>query len=273
MDNKICKECNIEKNITEFKGKLCNMCYKTYMKNYMHDKRNSIIKDKNIKVCKKCNIEKNINEFKDKTKLCLICHKEWRKEYDKNKYKTHSIYQSKYYLLKKKYEKLEAEFEKYKEYDLFLINKSNIKKRNISTNYYINVETKICNNCHNEFNINDFYKTKYDKTGHINICKSCYIDKQDSNRKTISGYIYLIINPAWNEYVKLGRTQNINERLKQYQTQCPLKDYKIYYSKEVCDLHYIENYFKINFGNNFGEWYKIDKDVAVDIIEKLILKI
>lgn len=38
------------------------------------------------KICKKCNIEKSLEDFKKKSNLCLICFKEWQKNYNK-KYK------------------------------------------------------------------------------------------------------------------------------------------------------------------------------------------
>ena len=81
-------------------------------------------------------------------------------------------------------------------------------------------------------------------------------------------YIYVIINKAWPEYVKIGRTYNVQKRLKGYQTQCPLKDYEIYYYTETNNIVELENIFIKLYGKDYGEWYKIDKDYAVSLISK-----
>ena len=43
------------------------------------------------------------------------------------------------------------------------------------------------------------------------------------------GYVYLITNPAWPEWIKVGGAVDINDRLRSYQTSCPLRDYQIEY--------------------------------------------
>jgi len=94
MENKICKNCNIEKNINEFKntGKLCRICFNEYMRL----RRPKKIKSEK-KICKNCNIEKNINEFENTGKLCYICNKEYHKVYDKNYYSKHKTGKQEYH--------------------------------------------------------------------------------------------------------------------------------------------------------------------------------
>jgi hypothetical protein len=41
------------------------------------------------------------------------------------------------------------------------------------------------------------------------------------------GLVYIIINPAWSEYFKVGMTIDLDDRLKSYQTYSPLKDFKV----------------------------------------------
>lgn len=85
------------------------------------------------------------------------------------------------------------------------------------------------------------------------------------------GYIYIITNPAWSEYVKIGRSYDTKNRLKSYQTSSPLRDYEIYYEVYTENLTHIENIFSEKFGKLNGEWYKIDKDEAKSIIEKNVI--
>jgi len=81
-------------------------------------------------------------------------------------------------------------------------------------------------------------------------------------------FIYIITNKAWPEYVKVGRTYNVENRLKQYQTQCPLKDYEVYFYTKTDNIVELENIFINLYGKNNGEWYKIDKDIAVSLIKE-----
>ena len=57
------------------------------------------------------------------------------------------------------------------------------------------------------------------------------------------GYIYIITNKAWPEYVKIGRTHNTKNRLKSYQTSSPFRDYEIYYEVYTENICLIENIF------------------------------
>lgn len=62
---KICKKCNIEKDITEYPkmgGRLCKICFNEYMKE-RRPKKEKVKINITHKVCKKCNIEKDINNF------------------------------------------------------------------------------------------------------------------------------------------------------------------------------------------------------------------
>ena len=45
------------------------------------------------------------------------------------------------------------------------------------------------------------------------------------------GYVYVITNKAWPEWVKIGRAIDANDRLRSYQTNSPLRDYWIVYSQ------------------------------------------
>lgn len=41
------------------------------------------------------------------------------------------------------------------------------------------------------------------------------------------GFVYMITNPAWNEWCKIGITTNMEKRLNSYQTSSPHRDFKI----------------------------------------------
>lgn len=129
-------------------------------------------------------------------------------------------------------------------------------------------ETKICNTCYIEKDIIEFNK----RSG---FCKDCYKIKynnkyrSDKYRNSKSGYIYIIINPAWKEYIKIGRSVNVELRLEQYQTNSPLRDYQIYYKTYTNDLYKVEDYFNKHIKGSY-EWFEINKDEAIKLIETLI---
>lgn len=93
---KICKSCNILKNIIFFnkdrreKDGLNSRC-----RECINRRRNSIKNEVLIesKICKSCNIEKSVDCFKKQKEnsdglyhMCKLCFNEWRKEYRKNDY-------------------------------------------------------------------------------------------------------------------------------------------------------------------------------------------
>jgi hypothetical protein len=169
---------------------------------------------------------------------------------------------------------------------------------------------KKCNSCGVDLILNDNYKQyRYDQKDYT--CISCYSDYKKKehaedmyvNGKRISrlhplykpgryktfegaafsslsnyeksteGFVYLITNPAWKGWVKIGMAIDANDRCNQYQTSSPMRDYKLEYSKqfnhrrtaeakahELCANKSIEN-------NN--EWFKINIKDAINLIDSI----
>jgi hypothetical protein len=85
-------------------------------------------------------------------------------------------------------------------------------------------------------------------------------------------FIYIIIHPKFDGWIKLGRTTDLKNRLTSYQTGCPFREYELIYNKyvgKVQDVAEIENYFKTNIHNNGFEWYECTIAEAIETIEKL----
>ncbi|WCZ57373.1 hypothetical protein K18_070 [Salmonella phage Kenya-K18] len=51
--------------------------------------------------------------------------------------------------------------------------------------------------------------------------------KQEHKLPITEGFVYCISNPAWVNQYKIGMSQNPKERLAQYQTYSPYRDYKL----------------------------------------------
>lgn len=73
------------------------------------------------------------------------------------------------------------------------------------------------------------------------------------------GFVYIISNPAWPDYTKIGVSVNINKRLSTYQTGDPLRQYKIDGYEFLSDRKYIEKKIISKFGVIDGEWVETCK--------------
>lgn len=84
------------------------------------------------------------------------------------------------------------------------------------------------------------------------------------------GFIYILSNPAWKEYYKVGYSIEPRDRLKQYQTGCPFSDYKLegyYFSFDVRKTEK-EIHDKLKQFHVKGEWFSLD----VQNLRKFILR-
>lgn len=89
-----------------------------------------------------------------------------------------------------------------------------------------------------------------------------------TNRKT---YIYIISNPVFEGWYKIGRTLNIERRLYCYQTSDPLRRFKVELCIEVDDPRTYE-YFFSTFTERKFEWVKADLDYCKIAIEQIRLE-
>ena len=88
------------------------------------------------------------------------------------------------------------------------------------------------------------------------------------------GYIYIISNPNFSNYYKLGITDNIKSRLQTYQTSCPSRNYKIehyIFHSDCCraekQIHQKLKYFATERKN---EWFRCDLSILKNIIDEFL---
>jgi len=91
--------------------------------------------------------------------------------------------------------------------------------------------------------------------------------------KEESGDIYIISNPSWKGWIKVGMAIDSKDRCKQYQTSSPFRDYELHYSKFFNDRKDAEKkahkLLKKKSEEKKGEWFKISKQDAKNIIETI----
>lgn len=87
------------------------------------------------------------------------------------------------------------------------------------------------------------------------------------------GFVYLIENEAYPEWVKCGMTTDLKSRLDSYNQYDPLKRFKIVSSKEVADRRKAESWLihemKMKSDLVNGEWFRVNKDVAQTLFERI----
>lgn len=88
------------------------------------------------------------------------------------------------------------------------------------------------------------------------------------------GYVYVITNPAWDGWVKVGMAIDAEDRLAGYQTSSPFRDYELTYSVYCDDRRLSERKAHKAVGLlancRKGEWFQLPVEDAVDCISALL---
>ena len=83
------------------------------------------------------------------------------------------------------------------------------------------------------------------------------------------GEVYIIVNTAWPDWVKVGKAVNSDDRLNGYQTSSPFRDYKVAAKMPTKDRHTKERemhkIFEHFAEDRKGEWFKINKVSAIKL--------
>lgn len=80
-----------------------------------------------------------------------------------------------------------------------------------------------------------------------------------------AGLVYVIVNPAFPNHVKIGMTLDLNKRLKSYQTYDPYKKFYVKHYDFVLDRRKKEKEILINHHIDIehGEWIKTDDSLSL----------
>ena len=87
------------------------------------------------------------------------------------------------------------------------------------------------------------------------------------------GQVYVITNPAWPEWVKVGMAVDSEDRIKNYQTSSPFRDYIIVYTYEVDDRRAAESAAHVRLAkecDNINEWFRLPPPIANELILEVI---
>ena len=91
---------------------------------------------------------------------------------------------------------------------------------------------------------------------------------------TKAGYVYVITNTAWPEWVKVGMAIDADDRLNGYQTSSPFRDYELQYSVYCEDRRKLEGKahkaVEVIASDRNNEWFKASVEDAIDCITGII---
>tara|TARA_B110000503_G_scaffold121003_1_gene184186 strand:- start:88 stop:603 length:516 start_codon:yes stop_codon:yes gene_type:complete len=145
--------------------------------------------------------------------------------------------------------------------------------------------SRVCNHCGVLLCEDTWCRGNVKKNNYI--CRICDAIKAKRNRlrrqalqigrdvyrqysKVKSGYVYVITNPAWPEWVKVGMAIDVDDRCTGYQTSSPFRDYEVQYSFYSRDRRKAERkahrYVGKQSSERKGEWFRISAPVAVSCI-------
>jgi len=87
------------------------------------------------------------------------------------------------------------------------------------------------------------------------------------------GQVYVITNPAWEGWVKVGMAVDASDRANNYQTSSPYRDYELAYVVDTPDRRATEAEAHQRLADMFeqrNEWFKCDVEIAKRWIDSII---
>lgn len=86
---------------------------------------------------------------------------------------------------------------------------------------------------------------------------------------SVEGQVYVIVNPNFSEWVKVGMAIDSEDRLNGYQTSSPFRDYALVYSWDVNDRRAAETEAHIELQKLYerrSEWFKCTPEQAQEVV-------
>ena len=112
-----------------------------------------------------------------------------------------------------------------------------------------------------------YYTLQYDFVRR-DLLKILYKQNNKSVNNIAAGYVYAIGNPAWPNFIKIGSTIDITDRLATYQTSSPFRDYYVisyfFTHNRLADEKLLHSSFK----DRNAEWCFSDVNFVVKLFKQ-----
>lgn len=93
--------------------------------------------------------------------------------------------------------------------------------------------------------------------------------------KELGGYIYILSNPDFPGYYKIGIAKNLKDRLSTYQTSSPRRNYKVEYKvyHSNCREGEKQAHDKLMMFalRRRREWFEVDLQIAINTLDNLLI--
>ena len=90
---------------------------------------------------------------------------------------------------------------------------------------------------------------------------------------SVEGQVYIIVNPSFPEWVKVGMAIDASDRLNGYQTSSPFRDYVLNYSWDVNDRRAAESEAHSELQKLYerrSEWFKCTPEQAQEVVSGIV---
>jgi hypothetical protein len=115
---------------------------------------------------------------------------------------------------------------------------------------------------------------KFHHPGHYESFTDAAFTKLVKKDKCMEGYVYLMGNPQFSEWYKVGCAIDVLDRVASYQTSSPFRDYVLLRSVKTDDRRLLEReahgLFEERAIERSGEWFRMEHlDDALEIMDEL----
>ena len=111
------------------------------------------------------------------------------------------------------------------------------------------------------------------KPGRYKTFEGAAFSSLEGYEKSTEGHVYIISNPCWDGWIKVGMAVDAEDRCNQYQTSSPHRDYKLCYTRYFEDRTIAEQMahkkLKKISTKHKGEWFKVSTKEATNLIQAI----
>ena len=103
------------------------------------------------------------------------------------------------------------------------------------------------------------------KPGHYKSFEHAAFSSLEKYESSVEGQVYVITNPNFPDWVKVGMAIDAEDRLNSYQTSSPFRDYVLQYYYDVNNRRAAENEAHTELQKSYerrGEWFKCTPEEA-----------
>lgn len=111
------------------------------------------------------------------------------------------------------------------------------------------------------------------KAGRYHTFEEAAFSSLQNYEKSSEGSVYIITNPAWSEWIKVGMAVDASDRCNGYQTSSPHRDYEVIHSFKTEDRRKSEreahDLIAEHAVERKGEWFKIQPEKAIHLLNTI----